>query len=105
MTSASGSLSVVGKANIVPTGVSTTSALGSPQLVTNNFLSVAGYTISSAAGAISPTAAADVSVAGFPLTIDLGITLVYGEIDTRQNANYNVISDSQIPTWTVIATS
>ena len=84
--------------------MATTSALGSPQLVTNNFLSVAGLSTTSALGTVTPTAAAGVTLIGLTsVTIDLGVTLVYGEIDTNQDPNYNVISDAQAPAWNVIS--
>ena len=92
--SAISSVTISGKANVVTAGVATTSALGSPQLVTNNFLSVAGLSTTSALGTVTPTAAAGVTLIGLTsVTIDLGVTLVYGEIDTNQDPNYNVISD------------
>tara|TARA_R110000751_G_scaffold256259_2_gene355728 strand:+ start:434 stop:910 length:477 start_codon:yes stop_codon:yes gene_type:complete len=105
ITSANGAATVVAEANVTPASLAITSAQGDIQLVTNNFLSVAGYTVTSQLGTVTPTAAADVTVVGLAaMTIDLGVPLVYGEIDTDQDPNYNVISDSQTPVWEAIAT-
>jgi hypothetical protein len=86
-------VTITADANVSPTGVVGTSALGTATVLTVNFVNVTGVAGTTALGTASPTAAATATVIGVSGTCETnGFTLVWGKIDT-----------SQIPNWKDIA--
>tara|TARA_R100001377_G_scaffold79015_1_gene57012 strand:+ start:1537 stop:2025 length:489 start_codon:yes stop_codon:yes gene_type:complete len=101
-----GSVSVLvdGEANVFPSGVAVTSALGSISLVTNNNLSVSGYAITSTLGTVTVDAEADVTLGSLDaLTGNVGILVAWSMIDEDQTSRFQDISESQTPNWTDVA--
>ena len=82
-----------------------TSAQGAIAVYHNAIIEVGGLGMLSAIGSASTAAAAVVSVVGIASTVRLGAPLVYGEIDTSQDPNYNVIDDGQSPGWAAISST
>tara|TARA_R100001369_G_scaffold30905_1_gene54822 strand:- start:197 stop:685 length:489 start_codon:yes stop_codon:yes gene_type:complete len=101
-----GSVSVLvdGEANVFPSGVAVTSALGSISLVTNNNLSVSGYAITSTLGTVTVDAEANVTLGSLDaLTGNVGILVAWSMIDEDQTSRFQDISESQTPNWTDVA--
>jgi len=101
-----GSVSVLvdGEANVFPSGVAVTSALGSISLVTNNNLSVSGYAITSTLGTVTVDAEADVTLGSLDaLTGNVGILVAWSMINEDQTSRFQDISESQTPNWTDVA--
>tara|TARA_R110000744_G_scaffold26770_1_gene65648 strand:- start:610 stop:1086 length:477 start_codon:yes stop_codon:yes gene_type:complete len=95
---------VDGEANVVPTGQAATSALGSISLVTNNNLSVSGFSAPAQTGVIIPDAEATITLTTLTaMTSSLGLVQVYSLIDSSQSPNYSTITDTQTPTWEEVA--
>tara|TARA_R100000935_G_scaffold11943_1_gene23651 strand:+ start:699 stop:1187 length:489 start_codon:yes stop_codon:yes gene_type:complete len=101
-----GSVSVLvdGEANVFPSGVAVTSALGSISLVTNNNLSVSGYAITSTLGTVTVDAEANVTLGSLDaLTGNVGILVAWSMINEDQTSRFQDISESQTPNWTDVA--
>jgi hypothetical protein len=58
--------------------------------------------MTTAVGEVTLKLGASAFPVGLAVSVDLGAPLVYGEIDTNQDPNYNVINDDQTPVWTAI---
>lgn len=98
------SVLVDGEANINPTGVAATSALGAISLVTNNNLSLVGFQAQTAVGSVITDAEAVVTLQTITgLNSTLGLVQVYSLIDTSQAPNYSIITDTQSPNWEEVA--
>jgi|TARA_R100000482_G_scaffold85340_1_gene34156 hypothetical protein len=90
--------------HIVPTGVSSTSALGSESTTADAIMAVTGLAGTTALGSESVIAKAVISLTGVSATGETStFGLVWGNIDTSQTANYSNISTSQTPNWKDIA--
>jgi len=100
-----GSLSVLvdGEANVVLTGQSSTSALGTASLITNNNLSVTLNASVSALGSVSTDCKSNVTLVGQELTSSLGAILVWSRIDENQTPNYTSVTGTQTPSWVEVA--
>ena len=101
-----GSLSVLvdGEANVVPTGVAATSAIGSISLITNNNISVAGFNMPSAVGSIVPNAAAVITLDTLEaMTAGTSDVNVWGLVDENQSPSYTTVTDTQSPNWNEVA--
>jgi exoribonuclease II len=92
-------------ANITPDSQVATSQLGTPSITFGVTLELSGQATNSGVGAISPTAAADVNITGVNISTNPGFILVYGEIDTDQNASYAEISTTQTASYAEVSTS
>ena len=101
-----GSVSVLvdGEANVFPSGVAVTSALGSISLVTNNNLSVVGFNMPAAVGSIVTDAEAVVTLEALTEMIS-GTTdvNVWGLVDESQSPSYTTVTDTQSPNWNEVA--
>tara|TARA_R110002050_G_scaffold280723_1_gene427794 strand:+ start:357 stop:830 length:474 start_codon:yes stop_codon:yes gene_type:complete len=100
-----GSLAVLvdGEANVVLTGQSSTSALGTASLITNNNLSVTLNASVSALGSVSTDCKSNVTLVGQELTSSLGVVLVWSRIDENQTPNYTSVTGTQTPSWVEVA--
>jgi len=100
-----GSLAVLvdGEANVVLTGQSSTSALGTASLITNNNLSVTLNASVSALGSVSTDCKSNVTLVGQELTSSLGAILVWSRIDENQTPNYTSVTGTQTPSWVEVA--
>jgi len=100
-----GSLAVLvdGEANVVQTGQSATSALGTASLITNNNLAVTGFQAPASVGSIVLKCDSNVTLIGQELTSSLGVILVWSRIDESQTPNYTSITGTQTPTWVDVA--
>ena len=100
-----GSLAVLvdGEANVVLTGQSSTSALGTASLITNNNLSVTLNASVSALGSVSTDCESNVTLTGQELTSSLGVVLVWSRIDENQTPNYTSVTGTQTPSWVEVA--
>tara|TARA_R100001377_G_C3134945_1_gene90654 strand:+ start:162 stop:641 length:480 start_codon:yes stop_codon:yes gene_type:complete len=98
------SVLVDGEANVNPTGQAGTSALGTISLVTNNNVSVSGFSAPASTGIIITDAEAVITLTILTeMTSTLGLVQVYGLIDTSQTPNYSIITDTQTPNWEEVA--
>ena len=97
------SVLVDGEANVNPTGQVGTTALGTISLVTNNNLSISGFSAPASTGVIIPDAEATISITLTSMTSTLGLVQVYSLIDSSQSPNYSTITDTQTPEWEEVA--
>ena len=97
------SVLVDGEANVNPTGQVGTTALGTISLVTNNNLSISGFSAPASTGVIIPDAEATISITLTSMTSTLGLVQVYSLIDSSQSPNYSTITDTQTPDWEEVA--
>jgi len=95
-------LVVTGIANIFPTGLEATSALGTPTTKTDNRFNVSGFEITSSLGTVSTIAKANVTPTGQVGTTGTPFVLVWGEVDDGQTPNWSTIDDSQTSGWSTI---
>tara|TARA_R100001369_G_scaffold5412_1_gene15152 strand:- start:196 stop:672 length:477 start_codon:yes stop_codon:yes gene_type:complete len=101
-----GSLAVLvdGEANVSPSGVSATSAIGSISLVTNNNLSINGFVLQGDSGIVTTEAKAGVTIIeGLESTGSLGKVLVWSVVDESQTPNYTNTTNTQTPNWENVA--
>jgi hypothetical protein len=98
-----GDETVTGDANVYPTGVAGTSALGTLTLVTNNVIAVTTDALTSGLGSLTITGIANITLTGVVGTGGITSVLVWGEIDSSQDPSWSGVSDSQDPNWTDIA--
>jgi hypothetical protein len=104
---------ISGMANVIPTGIEATGALGLLDFSTNNYISVTGLQATGAVGSVVVTAEADFFVTGFILNGQLGNVqvsgtgnifpqgvvgfgqttppLVWGKVDDLQDPNWKVV--------------
>ena len=61
--------------------------------------------MTSAVGEVTLKLGASAFPVGLAVSVDVGAPLVYGEIDTNQDPNYNTINDGQNPGWASISVS
>mgnify|MGYP003631029710 FL=1 len=101
-----GSVSVLvdGEANVYPSGVASTSAIGTATPVSNNNISVSGYAITSTLGTVTVVAEADVTLDTLDgLTGDVGILVAWSMINEDQTSGFEDITETQTPDWTDVA--
>ena len=71
-------------------------------LVTNNNISVTGYGLTSGLGTVVTIANANVTPTSVSANGEVGIVLVWSEIDDSQSSNFSAITDTQTPGWSEI---
>ena len=72
---------------------------------TVNYVYVDGQQINSSVGAVTTVAGSVVELVGVSMVASVGDILVWGEIDTSQDPNYNSINTTQSPGYSTIDTS
>lgn len=95
-------LVVTGIANIFPTGLEGTSALGSVAILLSINIDVTGQSATSALGNVTQNADANVILTGVSATGNVGKVLVWSLIDENQTPNYTNITDTQTSSFSEI---
>ena len=98
-----GEETVTGDANVYPTGVAGTSALGTLTLVTNNVIAVTTDALTSGLGSLTITGTANITLTGVYGTGYVNQLLIWGKIDSSQDPSWSAVDDTQSPDWTDIA--
>jgi hypothetical protein len=98
-TASVGSVTVTANADVAPTGLEATGAVGEVAVGIFVSVDVTGVSGTAEVGEVTTTADADVLVTGLEATGGVGPVLVWGTIVPNQNAGYNGVSPSQTPTW------
>jgi hypothetical protein len=83
---------VVSNNNLSVTGFDATVGLGSISVALNNLVEVTGFSATSSLGSISAEAIANVT--GVSSAMSLGNNLVWGQIDTAQTPNWEIIKEA-----------
>ena len=100
------SVNVDGEANVSPTGVAATSAIGTPTLITNNNLSV---TLNAAVANTGEPVIIARAIVTLPDDIVTGLTTnepylnVWSLIPPNQDTDWEPVNDSQTPNWREVA--
>ena len=92
-------ITVTGEANVFPTGVGATGAVGTVDVEVRVVVPVTGLPATGNVGTVTVKADASFAVSGVSATGEVGDVFVWGEIDPSQTPNWNEISPSQSPTW------
>ena len=98
-----GSVAAQAFAVVGVSAVASTLGLGDETLITNNNLSVSGFSVTVSQGVVDPDAQAVVSVTGFEAQASIQSVRVWSLINTGQIPNYAIISNSQNPNWEEVA--
>ena len=92
------------EANVTPTTLVTTSAIGSVIIFENEVVNLPTFAITSSLGTALTNAQATATITdSFGITTNLGVVLVWGEIDQSQTPSYSAIDESQTPDWQEVA--
>jgi len=104
MTSAVGALTVDAEANVTPATLAITSAIGSVIVHENEVVNLPSFLITSAqqGGAVVVNAEHKVHITGVSADFGIGFPLVWSVIDTGQTPNYNDVSTTQTPSYSII---
>jgi hypothetical protein len=103
-TSALGTVTTTGDAIIQPSGLEATGAMGTVFVAVGATLQVTGVNARGQVGNVVAKANADVLVTGVNATGAIGTVLVWGEVDDDQNPNWQNITSAQTPTWGNVST-
>jgi len=85
---------VVSNNNLSVTGFGATVGLGSISVALNNLVPVTGFSATSGLGNVSAEANAIANVTGVSSAMSLGNNLVWGEINTNQTPNWEIIKEA-----------
>ena len=94
-----------GDANVYPTGVAGTTALGSVGIICDNNIAVTLDQATSGLGSLTATGTAAVVLEGLAGTGEITQLLVWGLVDTDQDPEWSGVSTSQTPSWSAVSTS
>ena len=103
ITSGVGSPSTTAKANVTLGTLVATSAIGSVTVYENEIINAPSFSITSSLGSVTTSAEATATITdSLAITTDLGLVLVWGDINESQSPSYSVINESQTPSYSVI---
>ena len=95
-------LVVTGIANIFPTGLEGTSALGSVTILLSININVTGLSATGQVGTPTVIAKANFTLTGVSATGEVGSVMIWSLIPDAQNPNYAIIDDDQTPNYAII---
>jgi hypothetical protein len=98
-----GTVNVTGTANVFPTGVEATGAIGQVSFSLSIVVSVTGVSGTMQLGDVVATGGATALPTGVQATGLIGDVNVWGQIDDGQNANWQNVNDTQTSNWNVVS--
>ena len=97
------SVDVDGEANVVISGLSTTSAVGSVTVHHNEKFNVDGVSCTGSVGSVTIIAKANVTPISLVATTGTPSGLVWGTIDDAQDPSWSTVTDTNDPDWEQVA--
>ncbi len=98
-----GTVTVTGTAEVYPSGLEATGAIGQVTFALSIVVNVTGVSGTMELGTVVASGGATATPTGVYATGEIGQVNVWGQIDDGQVANWQNINDAQTPTWVAVS--